>query len=63
MVFRTQTTRCKTAKLADCHQLAATRLILAARLRFFARHSRVIPRCALSASTNAGFRLDPIPQS
>jgi hypothetical protein len=25
--------------------------------------SRVIPRCALSASANAGFRLDPIPQS
>jgi hypothetical protein len=61
--FLRQTTRFEAAKVADCHQFAATRLALAARLRLFASHFPVAAQCTLNASAAAGFRLDLIAQS
>jgi hypothetical protein len=63
MVFRNERRVAKPRKLDDCLQFAAACLVLAARLRVFARHSRVVSQCALSASTRAGFCPDAIPQS
>jgi hypothetical protein len=61
--FPRQTKRYEAQNPAACLQFAATCQALAARLHLFARHSRVVSQCALSASTTAGFRPDQIPQS